>query len=235
LENSGFGIIKSKNIFCICDIGSIKPDYMPGHSHAETLSFETSFNNKRCIVNSGVSVYELGERRLFERSTEAHSTVVIDNKNSTDVWSGFRVGRRARVFNRTETIDNEENFIYAEHNGYRKLKGSPIHSRYWEVKENQLEVLDHINGSFLHQICIRYHLHPKCKIEKICTNSLTIKREDKNGFLRILMHWDSQFSLEIINSCWNNGFNRQLDNKCIILRNTDNLPILNKTIFKVLE
>ena len=71
LKDSGYGVIKNKIYFCVCDIGSIKPDYMPGHSHAETLSFETSFNNKRFIVNSGVSVYGLGEKRIFQRSTKS--------------------------------------------------------------------------------------------------------------------------------------------------------------------
>ena len=49
-------------------------------------------------------------------------------------------------------IDHEEKYVYAAHDGYMKLKGNPIHSRLWILKDNQLEILDHINGS----LCIQY-------------------------------------------------------------------------------
>ena len=87
----------------------------------------------------------------------------------------------------------------------------------------------------MHTICIRYYLHPRCKIEKIYSNSLVVKRKYQNGFSKILIYWDSKFSLEIINSFWNCGFNKQIENKCLILQNRVDLPIINKTIFKVLE
>ena len=36
--------------------------------------------------------------RYKQRSTELHSTITIDNQNSSKVWSGFRVANRAKVF-----------------------------------------------------------------------------------------------------------------------------------------
>ena len=53
--------------------------------------------------------------------------VVIDEKNSSEVWSGFRVARRAKVSN--VKIDSNDNIVVsASHNGYARLKGSPIHN-----------------------------------------------------------------------------------------------------------
>ena len=43
---------------------------MPGHSHAETLSFEASFKGERFIVNSGISSYEKNKKRIYQRSTK---------------------------------------------------------------------------------------------------------------------------------------------------------------------
>ena len=77
---------------------------MPGHSHAETLSFEASFKGKRIIVNSGISTYWITQKRLYERSTASHSTVEIDHKNSSEVWSRFRIADRAKVINKSRTI-----------------------------------------------------------------------------------------------------------------------------------
>ena len=114
--------------------------------------------NKRCIVNTGVSVYGVSKKRILERSTKSHSTVEIDEINSSDVWSGFRVGSRAKVFHRNYKLNNNFKYIYGEHDGYKKLKGNPIHSRLWLLDNEQLEVVDHIKGNSLHKICIRYYL-----------------------------------------------------------------------------
>ena len=48
-------------------------------------------------MNSGTSEYGLGEERQRQRGTAAHNTVVIDGENSSEVWAGFRVARRARA------------------------------------------------------------------------------------------------------------------------------------------
>ena len=58
-------------------------------AHAEILSFEASFVGKRFIVNSGISTYWDLRKRYYERSTKSHSTLEIDNINSTEVWSLF--------------------------------------------------------------------------------------------------------------------------------------------------
>ncbi len=61
------------------------PDYLPGHAHADTLSFELSLFGQRVIVNSGTSVFGIGEQRQLERGAAAHSTVVVDGENSSEV------------------------------------------------------------------------------------------------------------------------------------------------------
>ena len=48
----------------LCDIGRIGPDYLPGHAHADTLSFELSLAGERVIVNSGISEYGLSSERI---------------------------------------------------------------------------------------------------------------------------------------------------------------------------
>ena len=48
------------------------------------------------VTDVGVSTYEKNERRHLERSTASHNCISWGD-NSSDVWSGFRVGRRANV------------------------------------------------------------------------------------------------------------------------------------------
>ena len=58
----------------------------------------------------------------------------------------------------------------AEHDGYKRLKGCPIHSRKWKLSSNQLIVLDEVKGKGFHEICIRFYLHPNCYIKEISSN-----------------------------------------------------------------
>ena len=81
----------------VCDVAPIGPDHLPAHAHADTLSFELSFKGRRVFVNSGTSEYGLSAERQRQRGTAAHNTLVLDEENSSEVWAGFRVARRARA------------------------------------------------------------------------------------------------------------------------------------------
>ena len=54
-EKPDFGLYVLKNRWgqMIFDAGVIGPDYLLGHAHCDTLSYELSMGGHRCIVNSG--------------------------------------------------------------------------------------------------------------------------------------------------------------------------------------
>lgn len=85
LKDSGYVVAKVNEIKLITDVAKVGPDYIPGHAHADTLSFEFSIGNQRVFVNSGTSIYGLGEERLRQRKTETHNTVVVDGEDSSSV------------------------------------------------------------------------------------------------------------------------------------------------------
>ena len=95
LPESGYTRLQNKDALLLFDHGHVGPTYQPGHAHADTLSFELSLFGKRVISNLGISTYERNSLRCKQRSTNNHSTVVIDDLNSSDVWASFRVGKRA--------------------------------------------------------------------------------------------------------------------------------------------
>src|SRR5690606_8714686 len=105
----------------IADVEGIKPSYQPGHAHADTFSFVLHQGDTPVVVDPGISTYAICERRSWERSTVAHNTLTIDRKNSSQVWSGFRVGKRAKV----KIVIDEEDRCSAQHDGF----GSQVHSR----------------------------------------------------------------------------------------------------------
>ena len=134
LQPSGFIRIDEPHLGAavILDVGPVGPDYLPGHAHADTLSFELSLEGRRVLVNSGISQYGLGAERLRQRGTAAHNTVTVDGADSSEVWGGFRVARRAQA--RVARIVEQGGhgaIVEAEHDGYTRFRGTGVHRRTW--------------------------------------------------------------------------------------------------------
>jgi uncharacterized heparinase superfamily protein len=160
LAESGFVRLDRDPWFALFDVGEVGASYIPGHAHADTLSFELSFRGHRLISNSGTSVYEAGALRDAERATAAHATVEIDGQNSSETWAGFRVGRRAHPFG-VETGPSPDGIrAAASHDGYRYIGGRPTHRRQLLLSADGLTVSDHVTGDGRHEAAGRLPLHP---------------------------------------------------------------------------
>ena len=161
--DSGYIRLSALNAVAFLDVALIGPDYLPGHAHADTLSFELSLFGERVLVNGGTSQYGSGPVRLHERGTEAHNTVVINGKNSSEVWSGFRVARRA--YPRDLVVDQVDQSISVScaHDGYRRLPSQAVHKRSWQLSPGKLVVQDRIVGEFKTAVA-HFHFHPDIKV-----------------------------------------------------------------------
>ena len=165
-SDSGFRIIKSSSLSMLLDISEITPSYQPGHSHADTFNFIVYNENSPFIVDPGISTYESNEYRFNERSTSYHNTICINNYNNNEVWSSFRVARRAKV----EVIKDSPNYIIAKHNGYRKLK--TVHKRKWLTRKDSLIIIDEIESSKSILSIAYFHFHPDVLDFKIEENKI---------------------------------------------------------------
>lgn len=156
LRDSGYRMIRKPSYEILIDVGNIQPSYQPGHAHADTFSFVLHKDNKPFIVDTGTSTYNIGKRRSLERSTQAHNTVVVNGQNSSQVWAGFRVAKRAKV---TMNVDNKE-IVIAQHSGY-----TSSHTREWQFQENKLTIKDEV-GKDVASACF-LHFHPSVDILKV--------------------------------------------------------------------
>jgi uncharacterized heparinase superfamily protein len=159
LRDSGYVRLEAGEAVSLIDIAPVGPDHLPGHAHADTLSFELSLGAERLVVNGGSSVYGEGPRRAFERSTAAASTVEVDGASSSEMWAGFRVGRRARVHDPRVSAEDGAAEVSASHDGYRHLPGRPEHRRAWRLTADSLVIEDRIEGRFETAVA-RFHLAP---------------------------------------------------------------------------
>lgn len=155
LGESGYRMFKNDRFELLFDVGQISPAYQPGHSHADSLNFILHIEGAPCIVDTGVSTYEKNERRQYERSTAAHNTLVANNENSSQVWGGFRVGKRAKT-----TILHESTMsVTAQHDGYRHL--GIMHQRSFEITSTQVTITDKVEGRYSGNDIRGYiHFHP---------------------------------------------------------------------------
>lgn len=179
IDNASSGYIcattaGNKLIFDVCPIG---PDYIPAHAHADTLSFEFSLGMERVFVNSGTSEYGEGESREKQRKTKSHNTLVVDGKDSSEVWGGFRVGDRAHITGRSfEILPDHRILLFGQHDGYNTIFTGRAHSRSIVFGENSLIVNDSISGSFKNAKAY-FYFHPDLNLS-LEENILSVKGEN---------------------------------------------------------
>jgi len=213
LQKSGFAIVKDENIHLIADIGDIGPDYLPGHAHADSLSFELAIKGQRVIVNSGTGEYGLSDERLRQRSTSTHSTIELDSKSSSEVWSGFRVAQRARV-TEVEIIDEDMNLEFsAVHDGYKRITSKPLHKRRWKVNNGCLEIVDEVTG-FQNIVQLRYYLHPDILIEMLDGCILLSTSIEELANIR------TDQNVKVVDTTYHDKFGSSQKNKCLLITGT---------------
>lgn len=202
LPASGYARMTNGDMVIIIDVAAVGAEYLPGHAHADTLSFEASMASQRIFVNGGTSVYGTGPERIRQRGSEAHNTVVVDGRNSSDVWSGFRVGRRARIIDRTFMISNDDCRVSGAHDGYRFLSSSAIVRREWIMAAGQLVVDDYLDDASL-PANTHFHLHPDIAV---------ILDNPRSGRLALpdgrICRWESKTEATIHPSEWHPEFGK---------------------------
>lgn len=164
LVDSGYVRLEQGNAAAFLDVALVGPDYLPGHAHADTLSFELSVAGQRVVVNGGTSRYGMGPERLRERGTAAHSTVQVAGENSSEVWGGFRVAGRARPFDLVARAQADHLEVGCSHDGYQRLSGKPVHRREWRMDAASLVVSDWVTGGE-HAAVARFILHPLVQVK----------------------------------------------------------------------
>lgn len=178
LGESGYARLECPYAVALCDVARVGPDYLPGHAHADTLSFELSVGGRRIIVNGGTSRYGHDAERLRERGTAAHSTVEVDGENSSEVWSGFRVARRAMPFAVACGTQQEGVWLEGAHDGYRRLQRDTVHRRRWDMNGDALRIEDVVAGPW-HAAVARYIFHSSVRVEKIAPDAWRLRSDDR--------------------------------------------------------
>jgi len=88
-HTSGFQRMDANNTTIIIDVAPPPPCRLSDHGHAGTLGFELVHDGQHLIVNCGsgqdASLRMAANQREFLRSTDAHSTLVLGGRSSTQI------------------------------------------------------------------------------------------------------------------------------------------------------
>ena len=157
LSESGYRKFLGFKYELILDAGQISSDYIPGHGHADALHFVLSVEGQPTIVDTGCSTYSKNARRNWERSTQAHNTVVVDQASQSQIWSAFRVGQRAS----TQILVERKDQLEAVHDGYKNFHVS--HNRVFKMDDHGITIEDELHREVEAEAFL--HFHPKSHVE----------------------------------------------------------------------
>ena len=215
---SGYYIYKNNNVYLIIDGGSIGPDFIPAHAHADIFSYELSLGGVQFIVDSGVYEYDSGEMRKYVRSTKAHNTVTIDGEDQAECWGSFRVAKRYKPYDVTFNEDKATVLFEGKFNGYKSLIGDElIHHRKIEINKDKsiISIEDKVSGTGNHLVENFIHLHPDVEV---------VENEDdlilcRDGIEITFSNNDIPFSIESEWYC--PEFGKKIENKVIRLYSSE--------------
>src|SRR6266699_3091816 len=189
LAGAGYAVVRDlgSESCLVFDGGPLGPDYQLGHAHCDVLSYELSLEGQRVVVNTGVSTYEPGPERHYERSTAAHNTLRIDGEEQAEIWASFRVGRRPRV-GRMDGGDVQGcQVVRGKHYGYRRL--GVTHTRVIiRTPESAWLVVDSLTGKGRHRVESFVHFHPAVTLVPCAEGG-----DDGGGVRSMRARWNVEF------------------------------------------
>ena len=212
LKESGFITFKNKNYKIILNVGNLKARYIPGHSHADSLSYELSLNDRKIITNTGVSTYNHSAQRINERSASYHNTIDINDRSFSEIWSSFRMGRSSLVKQPKILKKNNKITIETTQFDYKNYFNKIHHKRLCELENDKIIISDYLNKNIKSNSYII--LNENFKIEEIEDNKLKISVDNDNVFIIQIIKGSARvedFELPI-------DFNKFINTKRIIIK-----------------
>lgn len=160
LGASGYFISHDSDKSFIMSCGEPSPAYQPGHTHCDIMSYELAIKGNRCIIDTGCGSYQNTTLRLMSRQTEAHNLPMTQHQEQSDIWGSFRIGKRARITERTYNAEMKQLTIAITDQFGQKLKRTTTFSPN-SIKINDKLLKRRMTGNFISLI----HLAPEVEPE----------------------------------------------------------------------
>jgi uncharacterized heparinase superfamily protein len=188
-DDAGLHVFRDHRTWAIFDAGPVCADYLPGHGQADSLTVEVWCDGACVVGDPGVHEYT-GPERAWGRSSRAHSTLTVNDADTSEVYGSFRVGGRAQI---TRVIREAcavtamlKPFGVAAHLTRRvQFAGPP---------DGGIEILDSASLPSDSTARARLHLHPAVEVvQGQASDSRTVIARSPAGLVRIAAEHPLQF------------------------------------------
>ena len=180
--HSGFERIVANRTIILMDTGGPAAGAANTDTYAGTLSMEISIGRERIIVNCGTRPGAGGPWSQVQRSTAAHSTMIVDDTNSSALLAAGTVGRRPSDVAVDRNDENGNVWLTTSHDGYGPLYGITHRRRlYVDTSGNDIRGEDSMvqesEGKRLSRgYALRFHLPPSVQASLVQNGSAVLLR-----------------------------------------------------------
>src|SRR5581483_10078026 len=179
------------------DCGELGFQSIAAHGHADALSFTLRAFGQDILVDPGTYDYfRYPEWRTYFRTTRAHNTVVIDNRDQSEMLGPFLWGRRAKARCLTWEPGPCGGQVVGEHDGYTNLNDPVVHRRTLNLdgQARVLTIIDDIVAHGPHRVQIFFHFATDCNVAAVGANRLAINTDDGTVVFMI----DARLTIELL-------------------------------------
>ncbi|MBK9109313.1 MAG: alginate lyase family protein [Saprospiraceae bacterium] len=135
LSDSGYRWLHNEPYQLLMRTAPFLVQHQPGHQHADYLNICLYLGTEPILIDPGISTYEGNEERLKQRGTSNHNLIVENlEDNQSEIWSAFRMGRRAKV----KCIESGPEKLYSKVRWYQ----GHVHHRRIEKVIDGLQIWD---------------------------------------------------------------------------------------------
>ena len=228
LQQSGYFVYNNDTYKLLFDVSDVGPAFQPGHTHCDMLSFLVWHRGEPLFIDSGVGSYLDEDDRRYARATRAHNTVTIDHQEQSDIWSAFRVAKRARITHASQLWEGETLILKGAHDGYSRFCSGLIHWRTITCQGNVLQIFDRLEGqsSHEHDVSIYFHLAPYHQTV-IQGNYCVVSQADERVVARLAL--PSGMHATLLERPFFPEFGKKLQHPVILLSCTTRLPFTVET------
>lgn len=182
--HSGFERIVANRTVALLDTGTPPQAGLDHHAHAGTLSLEVSIGKERLITNCGARPGNRDPWATVQRSSAAHSTMVVDDTNSSEILADGTFGRRPQNVRVERSEDDGNTWVSASHDGYVSAFGLEHERRVYmagggdDIRGEDVLSRAGVAGTArpARGFALRFHLHPTVQASLVQNGSAVLLR-----------------------------------------------------------
>lgn len=197
-KEGGYSIIDCRDTFLIFDTGALGFGGIAAHGHADALNVVYHYKSKPILVDPGTYIYNIESKwRNYFRSTSAHNTLSLQERNQSEIQGPFLWGKKANAtLQKCEQLE-EGILLIGQQDGYNPS----IHKRgvHYLEKHDLLIVADQFNE----EANINYTFDPLVQVKQQTPNRVVINNElyvHTTSSLQIVEKYVSQKFMEKVKS-----------------------------------